>query len=278
MAKNIYKCILYIIVILSVLSVTSPTYAIYPPQHPPPYSDNKILIKYKDASYVPTYLQAQAAERQNLKVSGIAGQLSYYYQTMTLKAQGRKTPEQLLQMNAQTEKQLGVISNKDLFTPLPHLDQGVMAQQELSRFRVIETDRSESIEKVLEAYKSKPEVEWAIFNATFTIQETPSDPKYSSMWALSKIHTPQAWDITKGSDDVTVAVLDTGADFNHPDLKEHLIPGYDTTNTSANGQDDHYHGTHVSGTIGAVSNNGVGVTGINWNIKIVPVKVLKGSG
>lgn len=110
----------------------------------------------------------------------------------------------------------------------------------------------------------------------------------------------QAWNITTGSPNVVVAVLDTGVDIAHPDLAANIWsnPFYTThasTDTSPEGfvndlhgwnfidntndvTDDNGHGTNVAGIIGAVGNNGVGVTGINWNVKILPVKVLDADG
>ncbi len=114
------------------------------------------------------------------------------------------------------------------------------------------------------------------------------------------LNTQKAWDITTGSSNVVVAVLDTGIDTSHPDLAPNLfvnpgevagdgidndnngfpddVNGWNFVNDSANVTDDNGHGTHVAGTIGAVGNNSLGVSGVAWNVKLLPVKVLDSTG
>ncbi|HEX6922705.1 MAG TPA: S8 family serine peptidase, partial [Bacillales bacterium] len=106
----------------------------------------------------------------------------------------------------------------------------------------------------------------------------PNDPKISRQWYLDAIHMFEAWDITKGSSAITVAVLDTGVDANHQDLKGHVLPGYDFVNHDSNPADDNGHGTHVAGIIAAQTNNGKGVAGVSFNTKILPVKVANERG
>jgi subtilisin family serine protease len=99
------------------------------------------------------------------------------------------------------------------------------------------------------------------------------------------IDAPEAWIQTTGSSDVVVAVVDTGVDYNHPDLAANIwsdpstgYHGYDYVNRDTDPMDDNSHGTHCAGTIGAVGNNGIGVAGVNWNVKIMAVKFLGASG
>lgn len=116
-----------------------------------------------------------------------------------------------------------------------------------------------------------------------------NDPYASYLWGLhntgqsggtadADIDAPEAWSVTKGSSDVIVGVVDTGVDYNHPDLSANMIGGYNAITGSNNPMDDHGHGTHCAGTIGAVGNNGIGVVGVNWNVKIMPLKFLDASG
>ena len=102
-----------------------------------------------------------------------------------------------------------------------------------------------------------------------------NDPKIMSQWYLEKIQAPLAWDITTGNNQVQVLVCDTGVLSSHPDLKENISSeGHnfvdDTSNSEPSGNP---HGTLVSGLIGAKGNNGIGIAGINWNIKIIPGKI-----
>lgn len=108
----------------------------------------------------------------------------------------------------------------------------------------------------------------------------PNDILFSRyQWNLPIIETLRGWDIAKGSKDVIVGVVDTGADLNHPDLKDHLAPGMNVVSQGrTDPQDDVGHGTHVAGIISALVNNGEGVAGMTWFNPILPVKVLDSSG
>ncbi len=112
----------------------------------------------------------------------------------------------------------------------------------------------------------------------------PNDPGFPSLWGMQNIDTPGAWDITTGDEDIVVAVLDTGIDYNHEDLAHNMWEneaghhGYNFVNDSYFPLDDHGHGTHVAGTIGAVGNNDKGLVGVNWNISMMSLKFLDRGG
>ena len=108
---------------------------------------------------------------------------------------------------------------------------------------------------------------------------TPDDPHYpTSQWNLPQIRAPYAWAVSTGSSGVTIAVVDTGVDIDHPDLAEKLTPGYDFVNDDGCPDDDHGHGTHVAGIAAAATDNAVGIAGLSWEARIMPLKVLDGSG
>lgn len=113
-----------------------------------------------------------------------------------------------------------------------------------------------------------------LLQATDTI---PNDPNWGLQYGLLNIRAPQGWGLTTGSADVTIAIVDTGVDYRHPDLAGKLVSGYDFVNNDSDPQDDHGHGTHVAGIAAASSNNGVGVAGVSWGARIMPVKVLNSS-
>jgi subtilisin family serine protease len=135
----------------------------------------------------------------------------------------------------------------------------------------------------------------------------PNDPHWGSQWGPAKVNAPLAWDATTGSDDLVVAVLDSGVDVDHPDLVGQLwvnageiagngldddgngkiddINGWrfyhrsDNTPAEDNDIDDQYrHGTHVSGIVAAAGNNGVGVAGMAWGCRLMTVRVLDAVG
>jgi thermitase len=133
---------------------------------------------------------------------------------------------------------------------------------------------------------------------------TPDDPLLSLEWGLTAIRAPEAWDVTTGSPQVTVAVVDTGIDASHPDLSPNLwtnpgesgagrdtngldddgdgliddVHGWDFVDGDAQPDDGNGHGTHVSGTIAARGDNGVGVAGVTWSTAIMPLRVLGDDG
>src|SRR2546421_2620998 len=105
-----------------------------------------------------------------------------------------------------------------------------------------------------------------------------SDPNdlRSKQWALDKIGAPAVWPVADGKG-VTVAVVDTGVDYTHDDLKGQLLPGHDFVDNDDDAQDANGHGTHVSGLIAALHNN-VGTDGVAPGVKILPVRVLDANG
>lgn len=111
-----------------------------------------------------------------------------------------------------------------------------------------------------------------------------NDPFYSLQWAISQTYVPLSWVKATKSSSVTVAIIDTGVDYTHDDLKNKVLvdEGYDFANDDSDPMDDHGHGTHVAGIIAAEADNGIGVCGITGklDVKILPIKALneKGAG
>jgi len=107
----------------------------------------------------------------------------------------------------------------------------------------------------------------------------PNDPYYGLQWALEKAEAPAAWGYATGQG-VLIAVLDTGIDLDHPDLVEKVLTDVDRdfVNDDDEADDDHGHGTHVSGIAAAATNNGTGVAGLGWEAMLLPLKVLRADG
>lgn len=136
---------------------------------------------------------------------------------------------------------------------------------------------------ILAHLKDDPSVAYAEVNATATASYIPNDPGYPNQWGLNKIKAPQGWDINSGDTSVVIAVVDTGADPNHPDLAGKSVPGwnFDTFSpgyNSADTTDNNGHGTHVAGIAVADTNNSLGVAGACPQCAFMPVKVLDWSG
>ncbi|NOV03466.1 S8 family peptidase [Paenibacillus planticolens] len=107
----------------------------------------------------------------------------------------------------------------------------------------------------------------------------PNDNLYGRyQWNLPLIETEKGWQLNRGNKDVIVGVVDTGVDLKHPDLQGQLLPGYNVISGDDKPQDDVGHGTHVAGVIAALVNNNLGVAGMTWYNKVLPVKVLDQTG
>ncbi|HEY9855485.1 MAG TPA: S8 family serine peptidase, partial [Stenomitos sp.] len=137
----------------------------------------------------------------------------------------------------------------------------------------------ETVEAALAKLRKDPNVVYAEpdyrYHAyDYHAKATVNDPKFSQLWGIQKIQAPAAWDITTGDPNVVVAVVDTGVDYNHPDLQGQVIKGPDFANNDNDPMDDQGHGSHVAGTIAAIGNNGTGVVGIAYKTKILAIKVL----
>ncbi|MFW5994232.1 MAG: S8 family peptidase, partial [Halanaerobiaceae bacterium] len=119
-------------------------------------------------------------------------------------------------------------------------------------------------------------------NHIFTTQEytVPNDDDFSKQWAASAIKLPQAWDQTIGSNNIRVAVLDTGIDYNHPELADFVDKNssYNFIDNNDNVMDYNSHGTHVAGIISARGDNNTGTTGVMWESELMAVKVLDDNG
>ena len=147
--------------------------------------------------------------------------------------------------------------------------------------------------------------------SSFAATSTPNDPRYGDLYGLhntgqsggtpdADIDAPEAWQVSTGSRDVIVGVVDTGIDYTHPDLAANIwvnpgeiagngidddgngfvddVHGYDFVNDDGDPFDDNGHGTHCAGTIGGVGNNGTGVAGVNWEVSLMGLKFLSASG
>jgi thermitase len=150
---------------------------------------------------------------------------------------------------------------------IPKLNAYLVGVEPAQRSEVLSSLRSRSVVK-----RAAQEV------MSEALDVTPDDSAWPQQAGLRVAGFPAAWDVTQGSSRVVVAVIDTGVDGQHPDLRGALVPGYDFVNSDTNPMDDHGHGTAVAGVIAARADNHLGGAGICWRCSIMPVKVLDAGG
>lgn len=174
--------------------------------------------------------------------------------------------------------------------------------------RLVRLGAGRTVEDALPAFNAAPAVLYAEPNYLVRANETiPDDPRFGELWGMKNtgqsggtigadIDAPDAWTVNTGDGSVIVAISDTGVDYNHEDLAANMwinpgeIPengldddgngyvddvyGMNAITGSGDPMDDHNHGTHVAGTIGAVGNNGIGVAGVAWNVRLMAAKFI----
>ena len=193
---------------------------------------------------------------------------------------------------------------------------GYNMEAQSERIALIRPSMLMNSDYVIEDLKSQPGVKYAEPNYIYKINRVPNDPQLSQLWGLRNlgqnspagrsgvegidIGAEKAWDIQTGNPDLVVAVIDTGVDYNLPDLAENMwvnegeipgngidddgngyiddVHGYDFGNDDGDPMDDHGHGSHCAGTIGAKGDDGSGIVGVAWDVKIMAIKFLSARG
>jgi subtilisin family serine protease len=174
--------------------------------------------------------------------------------------------------------------------------------------------RTRNTDTLIRNLARRADVQYVEPNYLVQIQNVPNDPHFSSLWAMQNtgqivnnhhgvpgadISATLAWDVTTGSADNVVAVLDSGIDYRHPDLAANVWAaptpfsvtlggvtvtcpagshGFNAIVNTCDPMDDNNHGTHVSGTIGAVGDDGVGIVGVNWTASMMGIKFIDAAG
>jgi subtilisin family serine protease len=158
-------------------------------------------------------------------------------------------------------------------------DFGLEVLEEIPQIKVLVVSVPENaLQRVKSALMRNPMVDFVEENDWVSPQVVPNDYYFSFQWHLSKIGAPDAWGISVGSSNVTVAVLDSGVDSSHPDLAGKLLSGWNFYNGNGDTSDVTGHGTAVAGVAAAATNNTVGVAGVGWKCLILPVRVTDENG
>lgn len=203
-----------------------------------------------------------------------------------------------IQTLSKTSKQrmeaFGINSSRIMF------DAKSIGKENINRIHEIKITSPADIKYIASKISKLPEVEWAEPYYIYDLALTPDDPDYAGQYALTKIEAEKAWDISTGSSDVIIAIVDTGVDWDHPDLAANIWINEAEMNGAAGVDDDENgfiddirgwdfgglggtpdndpvedrpdHGTHVAGIAGAVTNNSTGIASIGYNCKIMAVK------
>ncbi len=138
---------------------------------------------------------------------------------------------------------------------------------------VLSISEDDTAEEVVNRLKEDAAVEFAEVDSRREPALLPDDPYYGSQWHLPKMSEPLAWDTAIGSDQVIIAILDTGADTTHSDLASKTVAGWNTYDNNSNTADVHGHGTAVAGTATALANNTNGVASSCWSCKLMPIRI-----
>lgn len=185
---------------------------------------------------------------------------------------------------------------------LDTMNVNVVKHLPLNDIYLVKVSGAESVSNAINRLKGHPGIEHAEPNyKKYLMAITPNDPLFSLQWALQKIHSTEAWQLEQGKKSIVIAIADTGIDITHQDLNANLwfntgeifcnngidddkdgyvddCSGINTITGSGNPMDDEGHGTHVSGIAGALGNNGIGISGVNWHVSLMALKFIGADG
>jgi len=245
----------------------------------PHFVAGEVIVKFRDpqAGGIVTLSEDSIVLRDQANLS----RLQAKYGVQSLGPVFHRVHEQLRQKGSRGS--LGIAS----------VDDASPRSRAMLRFYTLKTDRD--VPAVCAELSADPAVEFAQPNYLYRPCETPNDPEFPDQYAHQLIRMEDAWDISTGSRDIVVAVLGTGVDVNHPDLKDNIwvnkgeiagnkidddgngyvddIHGWDFASNSHDMTPWYEHETEVAGVIGAVGNNGKGVCGVNWKCSIMVLEV-----
>ncbi len=250
--------------------------------HNPPFRENTILLKFKDdISFNKSLLKG------NSIATGIStiDQLNQTYRVESMVSVFKNTKSK---------------SNKTFFLDAIGEKRDIPS---LDKIYKIKYQARISPKQLAEQYAQDPNIEYAEPDYYFFKSDThPNDPLYTNgdQWHFAAVNAPAAWDLSTGSNSQIIGIINTGVDWNHPDLNDNIwsntqeianngidddgngyiddVRGWDFVNDDNDPNDDNSHGTHVAGIAAAETNNNVGGAGVAWNAQIMPVKMLQSSG
>lgn len=272
------------------------------------YVPGEILIKLTPQGKN-EYSKFEKPSGQSVTVNDIPTQNAL---TDLLRTHNIRKIEKLFKDSRNPQDQVTVLKqrySRQLSSGRRRINENRLRSLDLTKYVKLTFDPSIPLEKKLEEFKGNPLIEAATPNYIAEASVLPNDPlfldtyptevserdqnwlpAFDYQWNLKKIQLPQAWDITTGSSEVVVAVIDSGVDYTHQELGSCTLeqvnanqcslitPGYNFVNNDNDPMDNMNHGTHVAGLITGSTNNSIGIAFPNWKTKIMPVKVLDSFG
>lgn len=262
------------------------------------YRENQLIVKYTPvADSVVTEIFRHPPEANPIKRFGqgisdfFSGLFSFFSPALSEKRAIKKQFSELI-------VDFGINHQEALFSAEQSADNpGEHRTIQLSQFDVKEhqnpisrvyivTISNKTVEEVVTAFKASGLVEYAQPNFLYHFLKTPNDEMFPQQTSYKQINSEKAWDKRTDSS-VVIAVVDSGINYNHPDLKDNIwtgtftvdgktysdVHGYDFVQNDTDPMDEYGHGTTVAGVIGAVGNNGIGGTGLAWKATIMAVRV-----
>ena len=307
MRKSAFSGVFLAGIAAAFLFFTSEVLSIEKQAQGPAYKPDEIIVKFKAGAAETLEKQLSKGETTGtLKVSASLDELSRKHKAKKIQPliKGFKAERQRMGELLKKDKAGLTKREEHLLRRLKRAPRDAKVP-ELDRIYKVELEEGQSAEQAVAEYKQNPDVEYAELNYIASICATPNDTHYPIQWPLNNIgqmypesgeynhppgtpdcdiDAPEAWDVNTGSPEIIVAVVDTGVDYNHRDLINNMwtdsngYHGYDFVNNVNYPMDDHGHGTHCAGIIAADGNNGLDITGVCWNTKIMAIKFLDENG
>ena len=262
-----------------------------PPQldpYNPPFEDGVLIVKFKD----------------NVPVNrGVAD-------TGSSAARTRQQPMFTVASVDSLNSTFGLLAVDKLFKQeekraapkLVQMPDGYLEAPNLHNIYKLTFPEDTDISLLVDIYSVDPNIEYAEPDYQFRVMETiPNDPLYTQQWYLPAVNAPAMWDSTTGDTSQIIGIIDTGVDWDHPDLADNIwtnqvevdgapgvdddgngyvddIRGWNWISDDNDPNDDNAHGTHVAGITAAVTDNSIGISGMSWQARIMPLKVLQSTG
>lgn len=248
-----------------------------------------MIVLFKEGQ-TPQELKNEVTQRQALKES-LTGKTQIFLENLAAQLKNKMTVEEKYTQLSDIARDFGFSGAKNMFSGFRSPE----TESRLNRYFVYQASQTVGIEDALDRFRSLPFVESAQPNDIWTTAyPSPSDPYFGNQWPLVKLQATTAWDKTRGSNTLTIAIVDSGMDTTHPDFAgRSIVSGYDFTTCNlfdtdgnclspksrdANPMDNFGHGTMVTGIAAAATNNGLGIAGLDWYAKIMPLKALVETG